>query len=199
MATLENKSQSLYGLVLAGGRSTRMGSDKATLQYHGRPQILVAFDFLRRYCDSAFVSVAPDQVQETVRSQLPQIVDDVATMGPAAGILSATKAHPDKAWLVMACDLPWVTSATLEKLIANRRPDADATAFVSSHDGLPEPLCTIWETVGLKKLSQQVLSGGSCPRKFLINADTNLVPQDNPNWLDNINSQKDLESSGLSV
>ncbi len=187
----------LYGLVLAGGQSKRMGRDKANLSYHGRPQLLVTFDLIDTFCETTFVSVARDQTQDPLRSRLPQIVDSVTLSGPGAGMVSAHQKQPNNGWLVMACDLPWATSATLEKLINSRRIDADATAFVSSHDGLPEPLCAIWEPSGLKKLESQIRSGRSCPRKCLINANTHLVPQDNPSWLDNINSQKDLESSGL--
>ena len=73
---------------------------------------------------SAFVSVRPDQVQDPVRAQYPQIVDTHENLGPIAGIIAAQAAHPDAAWLVLACDLPFLDAATLEHLLWARQPAA---------------------------------------------------------------------------
>lgn len=135
----------LFGLVLAGGASTRMRTDKAALDYHGRPQLQWAFDLLARCCTATFVSVRPDQRDDAIRAAYPQIVDRQPGAGPIAGIFAALLAHPKAGWLVLACDLPFVNERTLKHLIAARDPQRVATAYRSSHDGLPEPLCAIWE------------------------------------------------------
>src|SRR4051812_34121208 len=131
----------IFGLVLAGGESRRMGSDKATLAYHGKPQLLSAFGLLDSMCERAFVSVRPDQRDESVRATLPQIVDRRPGIGPIAGIDAALATHPDVAWWVLACDLPFLAENTLEYLVQNRDATRMATAYRSTHDRLPEPLC----------------------------------------------------------
>jgi molybdopterin-guanine dinucleotide biosynthesis protein A len=179
----------LHGLVLAGGRSTRMQRDKAALEYRpGQTQIDVAMKLLEGRVARAFLSVRSDQVQERVRAAYPQIVDQGNVQGPIAGISAAFAQHPEAAWLVLACDLPFLDARTLDALIASRAPDADATAFRSSHDGLPEPLCAIYEPRAAEKLGAHIASGSNCPRKFLIRAQTRLLEQPDPRALDNVNT-----------
>jgi molybdopterin-guanine dinucleotide biosynthesis protein A len=178
----------LRGLVLAGGRSTRMQRDKAALAYRGRSQLEHAFALLSRHAVETFVSVRSDQRSEPLRAALPQIVDQQANIGPLAGILAAQQLQPDSAWLVLACDLPFLDDAILAALIAGRDPSADATAYRSAHDGLPEPLCAIWEPRTAAALLEQAAAGRQCPRKFLINARTRLLDLPRRDALDNVNS-----------
>src|ERR1700761_2548072 len=145
----------LYGLLLSGGASQRMRQDKAALAYRGEPQLLRAWRLLESVTERAFVSVRDNQREDSLRAGLPQIVDSYDAIGPAAGILSAQDRHPEAAWLVLACDLPLLDSKTLQRLIDARDPHADATVFNSSHDGLPEPLCAIWEPSSHARLKQR--------------------------------------------
>src|SRR5690606_10056537 len=79
----------LFGLVLAGGASTRMGRDKAALAYHGRSQLEWTFDLASEVCAATFVSVRPDQRDEPTRKTFPQVVDLQPGIGPIAGISAA--------------------------------------------------------------------------------------------------------------
>ena len=186
----------LYGLVLAGGRSTRMRRDKAALEYRpGETQIDVAVKLLESRVARVFVSVRAEQSQDPARSKYPQIADRGGVEGPIAGILSAFAEYPDAAWLVLACDLPFLDARTLEFLIGARSPDLDATAFRSSHDGLPEPLCAIYEPRAAQKIAAHVAAGRNCPRKFLINANTRLLDQPDPRALDNVNTLDEYASA----
>jgi molybdopterin-guanine dinucleotide biosynthesis protein A len=135
----------LYALILAGGASTRMQRDKAALPYQGKTQLDRAFELARRHLAKVFVSVRSSQITEPTRAHRPLIVDSVDGGGPIVGIRSALAAYPEAAWLVLACDLPFLTDAAIEQLIAERDPNVLATAYLSAHDGLPEPLCAIWE------------------------------------------------------
>ncbi len=182
----------LFGLVLAGGASARMQRDKAGIEYHGRPQLDWTFDLVASVCERAFVSVRADQAGEKLRSAHPQVVDAVAVSGPIAGILSALLAHREAAWLVLACDLPFVNRATLEHLLSNRDPLAVSTAYRSAHDGLPEPLCAIFEARALPALEAHVAAGHTCPRKFLIrSSEANLLDLPQPSALDNVNTAEE--------
>lgn len=180
----------LYGLLLAGGRSQRMQRDKATLDYAGEPQLMRAWHLLQACTERCFVSVRADQRDEPMRAGLPQLVDTHVDLGPAAGILSAQEAYPDAAWLVVACDLPLLDEDTLRQLVAARAPTRSATAFASRHDGLPEPLCAIWEPASHDLLKARSLDGHACPRKALLKMDTLLL--DAPgDVLDNVNTPEE--------
>ena len=179
----------LFGLVLAGGRSTRMQRDKAAIAYHGHEtQLETAMKLVTPRVERAFVSVRADQADDPVRAAWPRIVDRGDVEGPIAGISAALAEHPDAAWLVLACDLPFLDAATLDQLIANRDRERDATAFRSSHDGLPEPLCAIYEPRARAAIATHIAGGRNCPRKFLINANARLLDQPNPRALDNVNT-----------
>jgi molybdenum cofactor guanylyltransferase len=187
---------SIYGLVLAGGASTRMLRDKAALSYHGKPQLQWTWELLNQICERAFVSVRADQAQDPVRADLPQILDQLEGKGPIAGIAAAQAAHPDVAWLVLACDLPYLSRATLAYLIANRDPARLATAFRSSHDGLPEPLCAIYEPASRATINAYIQGGKQCPRKFLIQSEVKLLDQIDRRWLDNANTPDEFRAAG---
>lgn len=178
----------LFGLVLAGGRSARMARDKAALRYHGEAQLAVAFKRLQPFVEQAFVSVRPDQQHDPLRAQFPQIVDGPQSVGPISGLIAAQSAHPEAAWLLLACDLPFLSDRTLQTLVEARAIDQDATAFRSAHDGLPEPLCAIFEPRTRERMAAYVSGGRLCPRKFLLGAATRLLDPIDPSALDNVNS-----------
>ena len=185
----------IYGLVLAGGRSTRMQKDKAVLSYHGKTQLEWAMELITPFVARAFVSVRPDQASDPVRAQYPQIIDTHENMGPIAGIMAAQAMHPDAAWLVLACDLPFLDAATLRHLVWARQVDKLATAYRSSHDGLPEPLCAIYEPASRTAIAAHIASGKQCPRKFLINSNAHLLEEPNPRALDNVNTPEEYGSA----
>ena len=190
----------LFGLVLAGGASTRMQRDKATIAYHGQPQLRWAFDLLSQVCAATFVSVRPDQRDEATRAQFPQIVDQQPGSGPIAGISAALLAQPKAAWLIVACDLPFVTEQTLRHLIERRAAEKIATAYRSSHDGLPEPLCAIWEPSAREQVLAYIATGKQCPRKFLINSpDVLLLDLPDARALDNVNTQEELSAASAAL
>jgi molybdopterin-guanine dinucleotide biosynthesis protein A len=179
----------LFGLVLAGGRSTRMGRDKASLPYgDGTPQLERAVALLGRHAARVYVSVRADQAADPLRARFAQIRDLHENIGPIAGLLAAQAQHPQSAWLLLACDLPLLDDASLAHLVSRRDAARTATAYRSSHDGLPEPLCAIYEPRSREPLSAWVAAGKECPRKFLSSADTALLDEPNPRALDNINT-----------
>ncbi len=185
----------LYGLVLAGGRSTRMHADKAALAYGARPQLAEAFDLVSRHTVRSFVSVRADQVADPLRAAYPQVVDGDAGRGPVAGILAAQARYPACAWLVVACDLPYLDDAALEDLLRRRDPERLATCFASRHDGLPEPLCAIYEPASRQPLLAQVAAGRDCPRKFLMGHDVRVLEPRHRQALDNANTPEDAAAA----
>lgn len=189
---MSERQPPLYGLLLSGGASQRMRQDKAALPYRGEPQLLRAWRLLERVTERAFLSVRDQQRDDPLRAGLPQIVDSYDAIGPAAGILSAQDRFPEAAWLVLACDLPLLDEATLQQLIDARDLSANATVFASRHDGLPEPLCAIWEPSSHALLRQRYDDGSYCPRKALIQSRIVLLPAPG-DALDNVNTPEERD------
>ncbi|MDZ4682114.1 MAG: NTP transferase domain-containing protein [Saprospiraceae bacterium] len=184
----------LYGLVLAGGRSVRMGQDKGLMDYHGKPQREYAADLLNAFCEKTFLSCRSDQVA-SLDSSYTALPDTFEGLGPFGAILSAFREYPEAAWVVIACDLPLLDAPALQQLVEARRPAQIATAFQSPHDNMPEPLIAIWEPKSYAVLLQFLAQGYSCPRKVLLNTEVHLIEPAQPQALTNVNSLE--EAAGL--
>ena len=173
----------LYGLVLAGGRSRRMGRDKAALAYRVNdrgetvPHARYTGDLLARVCEQVFYSCRADQVDEQGKATDPVLLElsigaglipDSFDIGvPLNGILSAQKAHPEAAFLVAACDLPFLSAYALAQLVRERNPLHAATVFDNPERGMIEPLCAIYEP-GFEELAEaSMMIGLTCPTKIL--------------------------------
>ncbi len=185
----------VYGLVLAGGRSRRMKQDKAALVIHAEPQLRHTYHLLEDACDRAFVSTRPGQANDSLFGSLPRIEDRIAEIGPLGGILSAQMEHPGVAWLILACDLPFVTRELLGHIRALRNPTRLATAFCSSRDALPEPLCAVYEPKSHVRLLNFLGMGVKCPRNILINSRTWLLDLPEQHALDNLNTPEELATA----
>jgi molybdopterin-guanine dinucleotide biosynthesis protein A len=135
----------LRSVVLAGGASRRMGSDKALLGYHGVPQVRHLAGMLESIASPVFVSARKAQLHEPAFEGLRLLVDPVEGIGPLAGLLAAFAREPDCAWMAVAVDMPWITAATLERLRDARDQLAYATAYRIPETDLPEPVCAIYE------------------------------------------------------
>lgn len=185
----------LQGLVLAGGRSTRMQQDKGSLHYHGTDQRTHVYQLLQPLCDEVYVSCNAGQVAQVTAGKLPYLEDRFLNLGPKGGILTALQFNPDVAWLAVACDLPFLSAQTLQYLVQHRDPTQMATAFYDSEGRFPEPLVTIWEPRSYPVLLQFLSLGYSCPRKALINSQVKLLTVPNVQELRNVNDPAAYEQS----
>jgi molybdopterin-guanine dinucleotide biosynthesis protein A len=191
-----NSERPVYGLLLAGGRSRRMGQDKALLQHGGKRQLDYLFDMLAAQTTKTFVSARADQADDPVRNRYPQIVDRHGNIGPVDGILSALDEYPGADWLVVACDLPNLDADTLLHLRDNAAA-GPFTAYRSNYDGLPEPLCALYREGAASIIRQFVADGIVCPRKILIRSNAVLLDLQDASALDNINTPDELANSIL--
>ncbi len=158
----------LYGLVLAGGTSSRMGQDKRFLNYYGKPQADYLYSLLDKICEKTFLSLRADQEKAEYEDH-NIILDQNHYRGPFNGLLSAHNTYPTVAWLVLACDLPLIDMDSLLQLQHERDPKFVGTAMATRKSGLPEPLVAIWEPQGLVAAREYLRTAtSSCPRKFLI-------------------------------
>jgi molybdenum cofactor guanylyltransferase len=189
----------IYGLVLSGGRSTRMKRDKAKLEYAGKPQLERAMDLIRPLVERSFVSLRAEQRSDPQRAAYEAIIDLKPNLGPLGGIQAALHTHPQNAWLVLACDLPFLDAATLQHLIARRAPKRLATAYRSRFDDLPEPLCAIYEPASLAAIEAWIAQGENCPRKWLSRSDVELLALPELRALDNVNTAEEYAAASAEV
>ncbi|MCB1597610.1 MAG: NTP transferase domain-containing protein [Gammaproteobacteria bacterium] len=185
----------LRGLVLAGGRSVRMGRDKAGILIEGTTLLERTVALLDGCVTSVRVSVRADQVDDQLRRQFPLLPDAGTGLGPVNGLRAAHLEDPAAAWLVLACDMPGLDRRVIEALVAARDPARAATSWRSPVTGLPEPLCAIWEPATLARLASLVAAAGRpvSPRAVLAESDTLLLDAPWPVALLNLNTPAELD------
>ncbi len=191
--TAQLRARPLNGLILAGGRSQRMGQDKALLSYQsGKNQLEHCAALLSPHCGEVFVSGR--------EASMPSIADSFRGLGPLSGILSALQYRPKAAWLVLAIDLPGLRPQTLATLVGARCPWQFASAFRAhpcEHKPEPapaEPLCAIYEPKCYGAFLSLLGRGFSCPTRLLAELPINLIAQESgAQDLTNVNTPEERE------
>lgn len=184
---IDKNIASLNGLVLAGGQSVRMGTDKGLLDYFGKSQRVYSIEMLEKLNLKTYLSVRKEQ-----QINQPNIIEDkFSGLGPFGAICSAFQHDPNTAWLVLATDLPYVDEKLIRRLIKERNSSKVATAVKGKNKKFPEPLVTIWEPKAYPIMLQFLAQGISCPRKVLINSDVKLVEVDD-DFIMNVNTPEDF-------
>lgn len=158
----------IYGLVVAGGRSSRMGTDKAWLNYHGQPQAFYLYDMLEQLCGKAAISCNLQQAP-LIPGSYTVIIDAMPYQdkGPMAGLLSAFEQQPGKNLLVTGCDYPFIGTSHLHSLISSIRDFTRPAVFYNAVDDLYEPLIGLYPAVCYTAIKQQFEQGNFSIQYFL--------------------------------
>ena len=146
-------SKEISCVILAGGKSSRMGTDKGLMDFNGKPMIQHIIDLVQKYFSDVMIISNNDSYK---KFNLPVYPDEFQGSGPVVGILTGlTKSST--AWnFVVACDLPFLNSEILELLISNRN---GYDAVVPFHHGNPEPMCAMYNKSCLPAFKNNIASG----------------------------------------
>ena len=185
---IQEKIAPVKGLVLIGGKSTRMGTDKSELDYFGKPQKEAVKELLENNTLETFYSV------QNSSEKGDEISDKFINLGPFGGICSAFQKDPNAAWFVLATDVPFVNEEIIQLVLKYRNPSKAATAIKGKGKDFPEPLITIYEPKAYAILLQYLAQGYSCPRKMLINSDVEIVEIDD-DYIRNINTPEEFNEA----
>ncbi len=184
----------MYGLVLAGGQSARMGVDKSALDFYGKPQVQFCWELLQGILERVWVSTRKGAPGEKIFEGLPRIEDAYEDIGPMSGVVSAMEQEPEAAWFVLACDLPFINEQAVRELIDGRDPARVATAFMAS-DGFFEPLCAVYEPHIAPLLKERLEARRYSLRDVLNDADVRMVCPPEDRILTNVNTPQELEEA----
>jgi molybdopterin-guanine dinucleotide biosynthesis protein A len=111
-----NHIKDTYCLVMCGGHSNRMGTDKSMLQYYEKPQRYHVYDMLIPFCEKVFISCNAQQAKSITEGF--NFIEDAPTyndIGPMAALLSAFTLYPQKNLLLIGSDYPFLKADELEK------------------------------------------------------------------------------------
>ncbi|MGF2410986.1 molybdenum cofactor guanylyltransferase [Ferruginibacter sp.] len=146
----------MLGIILCGGQSSRMGSDKGLLMHEAKTWAQTALEKLSVLNIPIRLSVNEMQQSEYEKVFTPEllIVDNPALSikGPLLGVLSAHLQNPAKDLFLLACDLPLMEPNLLKELFALHKQSKKYDVYIFTNDREPEPLCGIYTSKALKKI-----------------------------------------------
>ncbi|WP_291319601.1 molybdenum cofactor guanylyltransferase [Desulfonatronospira sp.] len=135
-------TEDLNAVILAGGKSTRLGRDKTRVRIRGQTLVQRMQTLARRFChDTWVVGQHPEEVDA------PWMLDEIPGIGPMGGIITALK-RLRRPCLVLACDLPAMHEDMLARLIEHRGSSSGQqcmTTFMQKHTGYIESLVAVYE------------------------------------------------------
>lgn len=169
------------GYVLAGGRSSRMGRDKALLDWHGRTLLEQVAGTVREAVGNVTVIGAPERYAHI---GLRVIADAVPDCGPLGGLLTALRDASTDRVLLTACDMPFLTAALLRELAQT------AGLIVVPDTGRLHPLCAVYGRSLLPAVESAVQDRRLRMHDLLAGPVTRLPAS--PDLLANLNTPEDL-------
>ncbi len=189
------KDEAITGFVLAGGKSTRMGRDKATLSLHGRTLVETALGAARAITDEVFILGSPALYGQFA----PAIPDIFSGCGPLAGIHAALAQTRTELNLMIAVDTPFLTVQLLRYLV-ERAIAARTVVTAPEINAYPQPLCAVYAREFLP-IAEQALRAGNNKIVPLFPATRTLVIPEaemtrvafTAEMFDNLNTPEDLE------
>lgn len=179
----------LSGVVLCGGQSSRMGTDKSKLLLNGKSLEDLASSKLEPFCDKVYFSINSTQNDLSYKNSLLDLYEN---QGPLAGIISSFY-YLEAPLLVLAVDMPLVTKNTIENLIKQRDKTKHVTAFFDEEKQLWQGTLAIWEHSCYSFLQTYFDKGGRSIQQFLHQINANKVGVVNHLDFGNVNTQKDFE------
>lgn len=147
------KKQNITGIILSGGKSSRMGTDKGFLKFNGKSFVQHSIDALKPLVTDIII-ISNNKDYDVFG--LKRIEDDIENAGPLAGIYSGLKHSKTDYNLVLSCDIPLINSTILQKLLDAM--DDDSQIIQIESQGKTMPLIALYkkqcEPIFLKLLNE---------------------------------------------
>ena len=205
-------SADIRPLLIAGGRSTRMGTAKHLLPWiDGRPLYQHTVEQLHGACpssDTIYISLRDEEQLQALElnsssldltliqpiydstGQSDMAIPTTDSSGPVAGLLAAYTFSPTTTWLVVGCDYPFLTTAALQQLIQEYVPPV--TCF-SNAEGWREPLLAIWNPAALQQLQENVRRGNSGPSSVIRSLGGKTIRPKEERWIFGANTKQEWD------
>ena len=191
----------MTGIILCGGESTRMDSDKGLLKYNSNTWAQIAANKIKDLRIPVVISINEKQHDAYALIFSPQTLvadeDPLQVRGPLYGLLSVHLKFPDEDLLILACDMPLMEADLLKGLLKHYHQQKNFDAFVYKNDGEFEPLCGVYKANGLSKILSfyQTNRLAKHSMKYIleqVNTFTIPLPEGKKHCFRNFNTQEEL-------
>jgi molybdopterin-guanine dinucleotide biosynthesis protein A len=176
-------------LVLAGGRSRRMGRPKPWIEVGDTVLLRYVVERLAPAFSEVMVSFSePEQMEQLVPYRV--VFDRKPNAGPLAGLEAGLLVARNDVLFAVACDMPYVTQAAAEMAVAAAR---SCDAAIPRHDGLFEPVCGAYRKSALPVIAGALDAGNLVAHDAVQNLDVTWLEGLDPAQFDNLNTPADVE------
>jgi molybdenum cofactor guanylyltransferase len=157
-------STQVTALILAGGQSSRMGTDKALLPWQGMPFIQRVVEVAQECCGTVRIATPwPERYRHLVSNSIDWCLEDSGNAGPLVALARGSETVQTPWVLLLACDMPQLNPQVLSDWIAQlpaQDSDSTAIAYVPHYQSRWEPLCGLYKVAGLPSLDAFIAEGG---------------------------------------
>jgi len=192
---MDGTSPEVAAFILAGGKSTRMGADKAFVTLNGRALLARVLDLARSVTPDVRIVGDPAKFAPFA----PVVADVFRNCGPLAGIHAALRASQAELNLILAVDAPFVTPALLQYMIKRARSSASAAVTVAQAGGGWQPLCAVYRREFADAAEQSLRAGRYKIDKLFLATRTQLISEEelktagfSPKMFRNLNTPEEL-------
>jgi molybdenum cofactor guanylyltransferase len=153
--------ENLLGVILCGGESKRMGSDKGLLPIRNTIWAKHMHEKLAMFHLPVIYSINEHQVHTYVEEISPEllVVDNAEVEGPLKGLLSVHQQYPDKDLLLLACDMLDLDAGSIDHLLQEYMRDNQFDFYVYQDEEYAQPFCGIYTRTGLEKVAGRIMIG----------------------------------------
>ncbi|NJK41868.1 MAG: molybdenum cofactor guanylyltransferase [Acaryochloridaceae cyanobacterium SU_2_1] len=187
----------IAGLILAGGQSSRMGTDKALVSWQGTPLLQRVCEAACRCCAMVFILTPwPERYQEILPSQCQPLLEILPGQGPLLALQQGLQKISAPWVLLLACDLPHLQPALLGQWISQLSQLSPQTlAYVPYHAGRWQPFCGFYRQQSHESLSVYIDQGGRSFQGWLSQSSIEgfFPDADSAPMLFNCNTPQDLQ------
>ncbi|MEL6133336.1 MAG: molybdenum cofactor guanylyltransferase [Bacteroidota bacterium] len=183
----------MIGLVLAGGKSKRMGVNKASICYHDQPQGVHVWEMLSNEGVETYLSLGQNSTWAEAWD-LPFILDLFLDYGPLGALFSAQAKFPDQSVLMIACDMPLIGPKDIQTLIRNRKMESDVSLYTNVVRQQPEPLLSIWEASSQQSIAWAIGQKQLSVMKILDQLQLHSIAHPDPERFLNINTPDERQN-----
>jgi len=179
---------SAAGFVLAGGRSTRMGQDKALLTLGGEPLVKRGVRKLSKVCAEVAIAGGAEDLTQFGRV----IPDESAGCGPLGGIVAALEQSSFEWNLFLAVDAPFVPVSVLKALLF-MAAGSRGVCVMARAQGVMQPLCAVYSREALAVLRQELAAGRwKVTRAIEAAGPVKVIDFDEASWFANLNTPEEF-------
>ena len=184
----------VYGIVMCGGKSSRMGTDKSRIIYHKKEQRYHVYEMLQSICEDVFISCNKEQ-QHFIDKEYNVIADENSynAIGPLGGILSSFKKLPKGNLFVVGCDYPYLTSKVLEDFISSVKATTIVAAFYNNKEELYEPLLAYYSHHCLPSLLKMFAENNYSLQHFLKKTGADKYITENNSIIKSIDRKTEMQ------